>query len=95
MMVIEKAGFIERLGRENVCPHIDAALARAREILGLPVAQPTDPNFEEKQKIEVARLELTNALGRVNHVLNAPRGTSQRRSPAPTHDTEKITVQVE
>lgn len=41
LAVMENAGFIDRLGRENVCPHIDAALARAREILGLPpVADP-------------------------------------------------------
>ena len=38
LMVMEKAGFIDRLGRENVCPHIDAALARARELLGQPAA---------------------------------------------------------
>lgn len=31
--VMEKAGFIDALGRENACPHIDAALARAREVL--------------------------------------------------------------
>ena len=48
-MVMEKAGFIDRLGRENVCPHIDAALARAREILHLPPAPSLDPNHEEKQ----------------------------------------------
>ena len=34
-MVMEKAGFIDRLGRQNVCPHIDAALARARQDPGL------------------------------------------------------------
>lgn len=33
LVVMENAGFIDRLGRENVCPHIDAALARSREIL--------------------------------------------------------------
>jgi SulP family sulfate permease len=32
LMVMEKAGFLDRLGRENVCPHIDAALARANEL---------------------------------------------------------------
>ncbi len=32
LMVMEKAGFIEKVGRANVCPHIDAALERAREI---------------------------------------------------------------
>src|SRR5262245_746540 len=50
LLVMEKAGFIDRLGRENVCPHIDAALERARLILGLPpVAPPGDPHEEEKQ----------------------------------------------
>jgi SulP family sulfate permease len=95
LMVMEKAGFVERLGRENVCPHIDGALARAREILGLPAAQPTDPNFEEKQKLEVVRLELTNALDRVNDVLNSPRGIGQRPNPASKRDTGRIDVQVE
>jgi sulfate permease, SulP family len=98
MMVMEKAGFLERLGRENVCPHIDAALARSREILGLPPALPTDPNHEEKQKLEAARLELTQALDRVNGVLNSSpsrlhpgiRPTTNRK-PEP----EPITTQVE
>ena len=95
LMVMEKAGFIERLGRENVCPHIDAALARARQILGLPPARPTDPHFEEKQKLEAVRLELTTALDRVNHVLNSPAGSGKRPWPAPKADTEKIKVRVE
>jgi len=72
LMVMEKAGFIDRLGRENVCPHIDAALERAREILGLPPALRVDPHYEEKKKLEAARLELTNALIRVNDVLKSP-----------------------
>jgi len=36
LMVMEKAGFLDRIGRENVCPNLDAALDRARELLGLP-----------------------------------------------------------
>src|SRR6185369_9353678 len=36
LLVMDKAGFLERIGRENVCAHIDAALERSREILGLP-----------------------------------------------------------
>jgi SulP family sulfate permease len=72
LMVMEKAGFIDRLGHENVCPHIDAALERAREILGLPPAVPVDPHYEEKEKLEAVRLELTNALDRVNDVLKSP-----------------------
>ena len=30
--VMEQAGFIEMVGAENVCPNVDAALARARTI---------------------------------------------------------------
>ncbi len=33
LFVMDKAGFLDRIGRENVCAHIDAALERAREIL--------------------------------------------------------------
>jgi len=35
LLVMENAGFIDRIGRENVRPHIDAALDRARELLAL------------------------------------------------------------
>ncbi len=35
-LMMEKAGFIWDLGPENVCPDIDAALARARQILAGP-----------------------------------------------------------
>jgi SulP family sulfate permease len=33
LFAMDRAGFLDRLGRENVCAHIDAALGRAREIL--------------------------------------------------------------
>ena len=33
-MLCEKTGMLSKLGKENVCANIDAALARAREILG-------------------------------------------------------------
>jgi len=33
-LVMDKAGFLDQIGRENVCADVDAALARAREILG-------------------------------------------------------------
>lgn len=95
MMVMEKAGFIERLGRENVCPHIDAALARAREILGLPPARPVDPHFEEKRKLEVVRQELANALDRVNLVLNSSATGSRPPAPPQASETGKIKVHVE
>ena len=90
LMVMEKAGFIDRLGRENVCPHIDAALARARQILGLPPAPATDPLHVEKQKLEVVRAELTDALARVNRVLTSPEA-----SAAAAALSQNETVQVE
>jgi SulP family sulfate permease len=37
LFMMDKAGFLDRLGRKNVCADIDLALARSREILGLPV----------------------------------------------------------
>ena len=33
LLTMDEAGFLDRLGRENVCAHIDAALERAGEIL--------------------------------------------------------------
>jgi SulP family sulfate permease len=35
LFMMDKAGFLDRLGRENVCADIDMALARSREILNL------------------------------------------------------------
>jgi SulP family sulfate permease len=80
LMVMEKAGFIDRLGPENVCPHVDAALDRARELLGLPPAPPTDPLHAERQQLESARKELTNALERAHKALNSPVKTGGSRS---------------
>src|SRR5262249_10495454 len=70
LLVMEKAGFLDRIGRENVCPHVEAALGRARELLGLPPAPPPDPLHGEKSRLEAARQELTSALQRANDVLN-------------------------
>jgi SulP family sulfate permease len=82
LMVMEKAGFLDRLGRENVCPHIDAALARARHILGLPPAPPADPLRTEKEKLETARQELTGALQRAQQAL-APSSMPARSDTSP------------
>ena len=71
LLVMENAGFIDRLGRENVCADVDTALARARQLLGLPPAPASDPLQEEKQRLEAARRELTGALERANEVLNS------------------------
>jgi len=74
LAVMENAGFIDRLGRNNVCPHITAALARAREILGLPaVAEPPEPQetlHTERQTVEAARKELADSLARAEKILN-------------------------
>jgi SulP family sulfate permease len=83
LMVMEKAGFLDRIGRENVCPHVDAALARACEILGLPQAPPTDPLHEEKQHLEAVRQELVGALDRTNRLLNQKRGSGRTAAPHP------------
>ncbi len=36
LLVMQQSGFLDRLGPENVSPDVTAALARARELLGLP-----------------------------------------------------------
>jgi SulP family sulfate permease len=33
LQMLAKAGFIERIGRKNICAHFDGAMARAREVL--------------------------------------------------------------
>ena len=43
LMVMERSGFLQSIGTENVFGNIDEALNRAREILGLPPA--TRPGF--------------------------------------------------
>jgi sulfate permease, SulP family len=35
LQMLAKAGFIEKIGRENIRPHFDSSLARAREVLAL------------------------------------------------------------
>ena len=37
MKVMEKAGFVDKVGRENFCENIDAAIARAEEIVSKPL----------------------------------------------------------
>jgi sulfate permease, SulP family len=45
LFVMDKAGFLDRIGRENVCAHIDAALERARE---LQAAKRSGPGAAER-----------------------------------------------
>jgi SulP family sulfate permease len=41
LFMMDKAGFLDSIGRDNVCADIELALVRAREVLGLPsVASP-------------------------------------------------------
>jgi SulP family sulfate permease len=71
LFVMENAGFLDRIGRDNVCPHIDAALERSRVILGLPPAPtPSDPLADERRRLEAARHELSTALERAEQALN-------------------------
>lgn len=68
-MMMAKAGFIDRLGQENVAPDIGAALARARQILGLPPEPSSDPLHNERKELESARMEIASALERANKAL--------------------------
>jgi hypothetical protein len=73
-------GIGAKYGIENVCPHVEAALTRARRILGLPPAPPSDPFTEERGKLETAREELAAALERVNGVLQRPAASNPELS---------------
>ena len=87
LAVMEHAGFIDRVGRENVCPHITAALVRAREILGLPpVNEPREPHeviATQRKELEAARHELREALKRADRILE--RSTSAEEVPHSTN----------
>jgi sulfate permease, SulP family len=80
LFMMGKADFLDRLGKENVCANIELALARSREILGLPPVEPSDPLHEEKQRIEAARQELTSAIERAGKALNPPTGGGDKKS---------------
>ena len=43
LVVLERSGLLERIGADNVCGDIDAALARASERIGAPAAPATSP----------------------------------------------------
>jgi SulP family sulfate permease len=49
LLVMDKAGFLDRIGRENVCADIDAALERSREILGLPRSKSNPAQTDQKK----------------------------------------------
>jgi SulP family sulfate permease len=73
LAVMENAGFIDAIGRDNVCPHIAAALARSREILKLPpVVEPDNAPerlVSEKRELAAARREIAAALDRAQKIL--------------------------
>ena len=71
LLVMDKSGFLDRIGRGNVCAHIDAALERARKILGRPPASPPEPDLEHVRKLELkaARQEIAMAFKRADEAL--------------------------
>lgn len=82
LAVMINSGFIDRLGEENVCPNIVAALARAREILHLPpepaASDDSGSMHAEKQQIEAARRELSAAIARAGKLLGDPKPPAPR-----------------
>jgi SulP family sulfate permease len=58
LFMMDKAGFLDRLGKENVCANIDFSLARSREILGLPPAATKETHDAQKPKSDAAHPEL-------------------------------------
>ena len=90
LFMMDKAGFLDRLGKNNVCANIELSLARAREILGLPPEPSRDPNHEERQRLEAARQQLASALEKVQDTLNSPavdnRPMSGAEQPANVHN---------
>jgi SulP family sulfate permease len=75
LFMMDKAGFLDRLGRENICADLEHSLERSRDILGLPPASATDPLRLEKEKMETARRELAEAVKRADQMLNTPAGS--------------------
>ncbi len=88
LLVMTNSGFIDRLGVENVCPDVTAALARAREILGLPaiveLAEPHEALHTERQTVESARLELAETLTRAQSILKTLERANQNSSETST-----------
>jgi SulP family sulfate permease len=69
LFMMDKAGFLDQLGRENTCADLDHSLERAREILGLPPGRSEDPLQKEREKVETARRELADAVERAGKAL--------------------------
>ena len=90
LMVMERAGFLDRIGRENVCPNIDVALARAREILGLPAIPVVEPVPRASQKRDVVSHELPTATSRPNPASLPSDGESGLLSPVVSTPTVRL-----
>jgi len=88
LAVMINAGFIEEIGEENVCPHIAAALARARVILKLPPvadAPETQEHLQsERHELDAARREISAALERAQKILGKS-GKPDDDSATPRH----------
>jgi sulfate permease, SulP family len=52
LFMMDKAGFLDRLGRENVCADIDLSLARSRELLGLAPGPSEGAANQEEQALK-------------------------------------------
>ena len=54
IVALSKAGVLRDIGEQNVLANIDAALNRAREILGLPIvaAAPTTPSVDWERNVQ-------------------------------------------
>ena len=54
IVALSKSGLLKEIGEQNVLANIDAALNRARELLGLPivVAEPTVPSVEWERHVQ-------------------------------------------
>ncbi len=56
--VMENAGFLESLGRENVCANIDAALARATDVSSVKIR-----GLKSERLIEESRVRNEDSFG--------------------------------
>ena len=54
IVALSKSGLLKDIGEQNVLANIDAALNRAREILGLPLvaAKPTTPSVDWEHNVQ-------------------------------------------
>jgi SulP family sulfate permease len=84
LMVMQQAGFLDRLGLDNVCPDIGAALARAREILGLPPGESPEEThknlYVERKELEAVRRELNASLAHAQALLKSMETPEEKKN---------------